>query len=130
LKVLAVEDDPSSLAVLEHLLRGRGDSVRSVHDGAQALRILDVESFDVVLMDIKMPNMDGLDATREIRLRDQRTGRRNIIIAVTARAMGGDREKFLAAGMDAYLSKPIRKDTLFHAIDTAIAANRNPFSGA
>jgi CheY-like chemotaxis protein len=79
---------------------------------------LERESFDLVLMDIHMPDMGGFEATSSIRARERFTGRRTPIIAVTAYAMNGDRDKCLAAGMDAYVSKPIRKSALMDAISS------------
>ncbi|MBI4720775.1 MAG: PAS domain S-box protein, partial [Chitinivibrionia bacterium] len=120
LKILVVDDDPINNLMLEVVLKRRGDTVSSAKDGKQALSLLDAEVFDVVLMDAQMPRMSGIEATRAIRERGQRTGVRPVIIAVTARALRGDRELLLAEGMDGYVSKPVQKDKLFDAIDAAI----------
>jgi two-component system, sensor histidine kinase and response regulator len=81
-------------------------------DGRQALAAIERESFDVVLMDVQMPEMDGFEATAAIRAQEQDTGKRLPIIAMTAHAMAGDRERCLAAGMDGYLSKPLDRQKL------------------
>ncbi len=124
LKFLVVDDDPASRLLVEKMLMPRGDEVRSVKDGEEALSILKAEPFDVVLMDVRMPRMNGIDATKMIRERDQRTGQRTVVIALTAFALAGDKDIFLAAGMDAYISKPIHKDSLFRTIDAALEARR------
>jgi two-component system, sensor histidine kinase and response regulator len=80
--------------------------------GLEALLALEKESFDLVLMDVQMPVMDGLEATAAIREKEKATGRRQAVVALTAHAMKGDREKCLTAGMDGYLTKPIRPQEL------------------
>ncbi len=89
-------------------------------DGRVALDEAERYSFDVILMDVQMPEMDGLEATRILRERGVRTP----IIAMTAHAMQGDRDKCLSAGMNAYVSKPIQPDEVFEAIEDAVAAQR------
>ena len=83
-------------------------------NGGEALAALERQAFDVILMDVQMPEMDGMDATAAIRAREQTTGRHVPIIAMTARAMKGDREECLRAGMDDYLSKPLQGSRLVH----------------
>ena len=109
LRVLLVEDDEVNLLCGQRLLRSCGHSVTAARNGREALDILgERRDFDVVLMDIQMPVLDGIQAVRAIRSSAPFTGIADIpIIALTAHAMAGDREKFLAAGMDGYLSKPI-----------------------
>jgi len=85
-------------------------------DGREALTLLEQFVFDLVLMDIEMPNLNGLEASAAIRQREKVTGRHIPIVAMTARAMKGDQEKCLAAGMDDYVSKPIRPGDLSAAI--------------
>jgi two-component system sensor histidine kinase/response regulator len=92
-----------------------------VQNGREALAALEQHSFDLILMDIQMPEMDGLEATLLIREREKGTGRHVPILAMRAHAMKGDRGKCLAAGMDAYVSKPIRPAELFAAIGTCVA---------
>jgi CheY-like chemotaxis protein/HPt (histidine-containing phosphotransfer) domain-containing protein len=94
--------------------------VRVAGSGAEALAALDQEPFDLVLMDMMMPDMDGMEATASIRRREKTTGRRIPVIAVTAHAMKGDRERCLAAGMDGYVSKPIQDRELWQAIRAAV----------
>lgn len=110
--VLVVEDNPVNAAVARRLLDLIGLRVSTVQDGQQALDALAQEHFDLVLMDCQMPVLDGYSATREQRQREQGTGKRIPIIAMTANAMAGDREKCLAAGMDEYLSKPLQRSVL------------------
>ncbi len=106
LDVLVAEDDRVNRLVLERFLTSQGHRVASVTNGRACLDILEKRSFDVILMDIQMPEMDGIDVTRHIRARtDDR--RYTPVVALTAHAMKGDRETFLKAGMDAYLSKPV-----------------------
>jgi CheY-like chemotaxis protein len=88
-------------------------------NGLEALAALDAESFDLILMDIQMPEMDGLEATREIRTHEKMSGRHIPIIAMTAHALEGDRELFLSVGMDYYIAKPIRAQELLATIDLA-----------
>jgi CheY-like chemotaxis protein len=89
-------------------------------DGRQALAALDRESFDLVLMDVQMPEMDGFEATAAIRAREKDTGAHIPVVAMTARAMSGDREKCITTGMDDYVSKPINLAELSAAIGRAM----------
>ena len=108
-RVLVVEDNPVNLTVVNKLLRRFGLTCEAARDGAEALEALLKERYDLILMDVQMPVMDGFQATGEIRRREREQGLAHIpILAMTANAMSGDREKCLAAGMDDYLSKPIR----------------------
>ena len=93
--------------VVLRMLQKRGHTVTVAGDGREALDALEREPFDLVLMDVQMPEMGGFEATAAIRAREQQTGRHTRIVAMTAHAMTGDRERCLAAGMDGYLSKPI-----------------------
>jgi CheY-like chemotaxis protein len=99
------------------MLANRGHTVEVVSTGAEALAALEQQAFDVVLMDVQMPVMDGFEATAAIRVRERASNRHMPIIAMTARAMPGDRERCLNAGMDAYLSKPMTAGALYSAID-------------
>jgi CheY-like chemotaxis protein len=93
-------------------------------NGREALETLSRESFDVVLMDVQMPEMDGFEATRRIRERERTTGVHVPIIAMTAHAMKGDRERCLEEGMDGYISKPLRPSELFEAVESQVAVGR------
>jgi CheY-like chemotaxis protein len=121
-RVLVAEDNQVNQRVAARLLENLGHVVHVVGDGRAALRALECERFDLVLMDVQMPDMDGLEATAELRRREQGTGWRAPVIALTAHAMKGDRERCLAAGMDAYLCKPIRSKELFEAVEQATTA--------
>jgi CheY-like chemotaxis protein len=99
------------------LLEKRGHDVAVAGNGREALDATEQRVFDVVLMDLEMPEMGGLEATAAIRRREQGTGRHLPIIAMTAHAMIGDRDKCLAAGMDGYVSKPVRAGELYAALE-------------
>ena len=104
-------------AVARRLLQKRGHIVMTVDNGSEALTAVEKEIFDLVLMDVQMPEMDGLEATAAIRRREQGTSVHLPIVAMTAHAMKGDQEQCLAAGMDGYITKPIRSEELFATID-------------
>jgi signal transduction histidine kinase/DNA-binding response OmpR family regulator len=122
LRILIVEDNPVNQRVAASLLTRRGHDVTIANDGAQALALRGLETFEVVLMDLQMPVMDGFAATQAIREREQGAGRRVRIVAMTAHAMKSDRERCLAAGMDGYLSKPFEPKMLFAAVEQSLAA--------
>jgi CheY-like chemotaxis protein len=105
--VLVVEDVPSLQKLLATVLKKAGHSVTTAENGEQAVRLTAAEAFDVVLMDIQMPGMNGLDATRAIRARECETGLHLPIVAVTAHALLGDVQACRDAGVDEYLPKPI-----------------------
>ncbi len=110
LRILLAEDDFSNQLVARRMLEKQGHTVTCVGTGKEVLGVLEKDGFDLILMDIQMPEMDGIEATQEIR-KDERF--RNLpVIALTAHAMAGDRERFLDAGMDDYLSKPIDMEEL------------------
>jgi signal transduction histidine kinase/CheY-like chemotaxis protein len=116
-RILLVEDNVVNQQVASRLLTRRGHHVTIVANGREALDRLDREAFDLVLMDLQMPVMGGLDATAAIRLRERATGQHIRIVAMTAHALKSDREKCLAAGMDGYLSKPIDPLILFAVVE-------------
>ena len=107
LDILLVEDHPVNQKVALRVLEQMGHRVSLAVDGAEAVRLTAERPYQIVLMDVQMPVMDGLDATRAIRLREQQTHEHQVILAMTANAMAGDRERCLQAGMDGYVSKPV-----------------------
>ncbi|MET0045744.1 MAG: ATP-binding protein, partial [Candidatus Thiodiazotropha sp. 6PLUC3] len=108
-RVLVVEDNPVNQAVVKKMLEKAGLSPITSNDGVEAIQAMSEEQFDVVLMDCQMPRMDGYETTEAIRDREQKQGlMRTPVIAMTANAMAGDRERCLAVGMDDYLSKPVK----------------------
>jgi two-component system, sensor histidine kinase and response regulator len=119
-RVLLAEDNVVNQTLAVRLLEKRGYTVLVVGDGRAALAALEKNSFDVVLMDIQMPDMDGFAATAAIRAKETSTGGHIPIIAMTAHALKGDQERCLSAGMDAYISKPIRTSELFATIESVI----------
>jgi CheY-like chemotaxis protein len=112
LRVLLAEDNAVNQRLAVRLLEKRGHRVTVAGNGREALEALEKESFDLVFMDVQMPEMDGLEATAAIREKEKTSGGHQPIIALTAHAMKGDREKCLAGGMDGYLAKPIRPQEL------------------
>jgi CheY-like chemotaxis protein len=116
LRLLLAEDNPVNQVVAVRLLQKSGHNVTLVSNGREALRRLETEDFDLVLMDVQMPEMDGFDTARAIRAKEEATGQHVPIIAMTAHAMKGDRERCLQAGMDGYVAKPIRLAELSQAI--------------
>ncbi len=123
-RILVAEDNPVNQAVARRLLRKRGHIVTMVDNGREALAALEKETFDLVLMDVQMPEMDGLEATAAIRSRERGTSVHLPILAMTAHAMKGDEEECLAAGMDGYITKPIRSEDLFAAVDRYLQAEQ------
>jgi len=117
LQILLAEDNFTNQQLVVRLLEKRGHVVTVAGDGHQALEAMARARFDAVLMDIQMPGLDGLEATAAIRASEAGTGHHVPIVAVTAHAMSGDADRFLAAGMDAYLAKPINPDQLFEILD-------------
>jgi two-component system sensor histidine kinase/response regulator len=112
LHILLAEDNLVNQRLAMRLLEKRGHQVVVAANGREALQALAKETFDLVFMDVQMPEMDGLEATAAIRNREANGGIRQSIVALTAHAMSGDREKCLASGMDGYLTKPIRPKEL------------------
>lgn len=117
LKILLAEDNVVNQKLAMRMLERRDHQVTVVANGREALQALEQDAFDLVLMDMQMPEMDGFEATACLREREVSTGRRQPVIAMTALAMNGDRERCLAAGMDGYLSKPIRPQELDEVLD-------------
>jgi PAS domain S-box-containing protein len=121
LHVLLAEDNPYNQAVMEGLLPRRGHTVQVAGDGRAALTALEQGHFDVMLLDIHMPELDGFQVAAAQRQREQGTGQHVPIIALTARSAEGERERCLHAGMDDYLAKPVRAGELFAAIDRVVS---------
>ena len=120
LRILVVEDNLVNRLLAIRLLEKHGHTTGFACNGREALAALAQQRFDLVLMDVQMPEMDGLEATRAIRAQEQHSGGHLPVIAMTAHAMHGDRELCLAAGMDAYVSKPIAVHELLGAIDQVL----------
>jgi two-component system, sensor histidine kinase and response regulator len=120
-RILLAEDNLVNQRVAVGLLTRRGHVVDVANNGVEALAALEKTNYDVVLMDIQMPEMGGIEATLAIREREAADGRHTRIVAMTAHAMAGDRERYLASGMDGYLSKPIDQRTLYAAVEMPLA---------
>lgn len=130
MKVLLVEDNPVSQRLETILLKKRGHEVDLARDGVEAVSRYTAMPYDLVLMDLTMPGMDGFEATRAIRRREEATSReRTPIVALTARVMAGDREKCLEAGMDGYLSKPLRQGEFDAELARVVRTTRVGASG-
>ena len=123
LRTLVTDDDPTSQQVAVHMLRRLGIETDVASDGAACLEATRSVSYDVIFMDIHMPDMDGLATTAAILARHPNPDDRPRIIAMTANALDGDRERFLAAGMDAYVAKPVRLDAIESAIRSVLPAS-------
>jgi signal transduction histidine kinase/HPt (histidine-containing phosphotransfer) domain-containing protein len=124
LQILLAEDSFYNQKLAVSLLERRGHEVTVAGNGAEAVALAHSRTFDLVLMDVQMPEVDGLEATRLIRERERPLGRRVPIVAMTAQAMKGDRERCLEAGMDDYLSKPVRAAQLYEIIARVVNAHR------
>ena len=122
LRILLAEDNPVNQKLASKLLERRGHRVAVAANGRQALEMLDAQPFDLVVMDVSMPEMDGFEAAAAIRAREKSTGAHIPILAMTAHAMKGDCEACLAAGMDGYVSKPVQAAQFFAAIENLTAA--------
>ena len=120
-RILVVEDNPVNRTVAERLLSRDGFDVTSVDRGEDAVRLVGEKEFDLVLMDVNMPGMDGLETAAEIRAGED-PGKHVPIVAMTARAMDGDRELCLESGMDDYISKPVSVEDLRSLVDRWLSA--------
>jgi CheY-like chemotaxis protein len=130
LRVLLAEDNAVNQALAAGLLRRDGHIVTIVDNGVAAVAAAATGEFDVVLMDVQMPEINGLDATAAIRVHEQTTGAHVRIIATTAHAMAEDRDRCLVAGMDGYLAKPFGRDALYRAIGNLPAVSSPAAAGA
>jgi PAS domain S-box-containing protein len=122
LRVLLAEDNPTNQKLALRLLEKRGHTAYLVQNGREAITALARERFDVVLMDVQMPGMSGLEASQAIRERERTTGAHVPIIGVTAHALKGDRERCLEAGMDDYVTKPIQAQLLYETLERLVPA--------
>jgi CheY-like chemotaxis protein len=118
LRILLAEDNRVNQVLAMRMLENRGHTVVAVQNGREAVNAVESDSFDLALLDVQMPDLDGLQAARLIRQREREEGRNPLpLIALTAHAMSGDRERCLAAGMDGYVAKPIIPQQLFAVIE-------------
>jgi two-component system sensor histidine kinase/response regulator len=117
LKILLAEDTPANQKLVQHVLGRRGHAVRVAFNGREAIDMVARDDFDLVLMDVQMPEMDGFEATEAIRKLDDAKKAAIAIVAMTAHALKGDDERCLAAGMDAYLSKPIKAEEMIELVE-------------
>ena len=122
-RILVVEDEAMNRVALARMLETMGHVAVQASSGAQALEMAREHDFDCILMDIQMPDMDGVEAMQAIRAEYAKTGRSDVpVVALTAHAMAGDRERFLTAGMDGYVSKPIEREALTSVLHTVCAS--------
>jgi two-component system sensor histidine kinase/response regulator len=128
LHILLAEDNIINQKLAVHLLKKRGHTVVIAENGRATIAAFDREKFDLLLMDVQMPEINGFEATTIIRDREKATSSHIPIIALTAHAMKGDRERCLAAGMDGYISKPIQADELSELIESLIGNAKAPVS--
>jgi two-component system sensor histidine kinase/response regulator len=126
LSILLADDNAINRELGVRILTKRGHLVTVVENGIQAVEAVESQGFDLVLMDVQMPKMDGLEATGAIRKNEQNTGGHIPIVAMTAHAMKGDRERCLAAGMDGYISKPIRAQELLQTVESLTSESTSP----
>ncbi|MEN3369998.1 MAG: hypothetical protein V7609_2141 [Verrucomicrobiota bacterium] len=122
LRILVAEDNLVNRAVATGVLKKQGHELVHASNGREAVEAFRNGRFDLILMDVQMPEMDGFEATRQIRELEETTGGDMRIVAMTAHAMAGDRERCLAAGMDDYVSKPLRKEDLLRALEGSSVA--------
>lgn len=125
LKILLVEDDMVSRQVISRMLKEKGHMVDMASNGIQAIQLYGTEKYDIILMDIYMPEMDGIETTKKIR-EAEGDHKHTPIIALTAHALHGDRERFLKLGMDEYLAKPIQMNELFYLLERVFAEKKEP----
>jgi len=125
LRILLAEDNAVNRKLATKLLEKMGHCVTVVENGKKALEALEQGNFDLVMMDVQMPVMDGFEATKLIRGQEQESGAHMPIVAMTAHAMKGDRERCLEAGMDGYVSKPIDLRELYEGIDKLFPTAKN-----
>jgi CheY-like chemotaxis protein len=120
LRILLAEDNPVNQMLATRLLEKHGHRVALARNGREALEQIAAQAFDVVLMDVQMPELDGFEATAAIREREKTTGGHLPIVAMTAHAMQSDHQRCLAAGMDGYVSKPININQLVSVVESVL----------
>ena len=130
LKVLLAEDNAVNQLLASRILESLGHHATVVSNGREALAAVGAGGFDLIIMDVQMPGMDGFEATAAIRELEESTGKHIPIIAMTAHAMKGDRERCLAAGMDGYVSKPVRVGDVEEAVEQAMAGKKSSDTGS
>ena len=126
LRVLLAEDTPSGQLIARYILNARGHAVEVAENGHEALELLQQRDFDLVLMDVQMPIMDGFEATAAIRSAERRTGRHLPVVAMTAHALKGDDQRCLEAGMDAYITKPVDGRELIAVVERLAHKESSP----
>jgi two-component system sensor histidine kinase/response regulator len=119
-RILLTEDNAVNRTLAIRLLEKRGYTVSVAANGREAVAAMEKEHFDAILMDVQMPEMDGFEATAAIRAREESSGRHVPIVAMTAHALKGDQERCMEAGMDGYVSKPIRTNELYAALERVV----------
>jgi len=125
LRILAAEDNATNRTVLRALIEPLGAALTLVGNGREAVEAFAADRFDVILMDVQMPEMNGLDATREIRRREAEAGRvATPVLALTANVMSHQIESYLAAGMDGHIAKPLDVTALYAALENALERSR------
>jgi len=124
--IMLADDDPHSRVLVTSILKRSGYHMVVARDGLEAIELFSIATPDLILMDMQMPIVSGLEAATAIRTKESGSERRTPIIALTARAMAGDRERCLAVGMDDYLSKPVRSHELLEKIAHFVAGDCRP----
>jgi CheY-like chemotaxis protein len=128
--VLLAEDNPVNVKFAQKILQNAGHQVTVASNGREVLERFGADAYDLILMDVQMPEMDGLDATREIRGRERAARGTHVpIIAMTANAMKGDQEMCISAGMDGYVAKPVKKDVLFAEVTRVLSKGAEDVAG-
>jgi len=123
--ILLAEDNAINRTLATAILKRAGHSLTHAANGREAVEMASAETFDLIFMDVQMPEMDGFEATGLIRASERVTGRHTPIVAMTAHAMTGDHERCLAAGMDDYISKPLQKTELFALLEKFSPARKS-----
>ncbi len=128
LRALVAEDNPVNTLLVRKILKRLGIPAAFAKNGQEAVSMYSSDNYDLILMDINMPKLDGIEATQRIRERERVDGRRATVIALTANAMAGDRERYLASGMDGYLKKPLTKDDLIRELEEQFSSHGGSLS--